>query len=72
MTVPRRICAGYSLGSLVTGSFSTVPGLLLLPYLTDSLAVPAAAAGLIVLLPKAWDVLFNPVAGRISGRCCRT
>lgn len=68
MTVPRRICAGYSLGSLVTGSFSTVPGLLLLPYLTDSLAVPAAAAGLIVLLPKAWDVLFNPVAGRISDR----
>nr|WP_042186049.1 MFS transporter [Kibdelosporangium sp. MJ126-NF4]CEL17048.1 putative GPH family sugar transporter [Kibdelosporangium sp. MJ126-NF4]CTQ91722.1 putative GPH family sugar transporter [Kibdelosporangium sp. MJ126-NF4] len=68
MTVSRRICAGYSLGSLVTGSFSTVPGLLLLPYLTDSLAVPAATAGLLVLLPKAWDVVFNPVAGRISDR----
>ncbi|ALG12729.1 MFS transporter [Kibdelosporangium phytohabitans] len=68
MTVSRRICAGYSLGSLVTGSFSTVPGLLLLPYLTDSLAVPAATAGLLVLLPKAWDVIFNPVAGRISDR----
>jgi GPH family glycoside/pentoside/hexuronide:cation symporter len=45
-----------------------VPGLLLLPYLTDSLGVGAAAAGLLVLLPKAWDVLFNPVAGRISDR----
>jgi GPH family glycoside/pentoside/hexuronide:cation symporter len=65
-TVSRGLCAGYSFGSLVTGSFGTVPGLLLLPYLTDTLGVQAAAAGLIVLLPKAWDVLFNPVAGRIS------
>lgn len=66
--VSRRLCAGYSLGSLVTGSFSTVPGLLLLPYLTDTLGVHAATAGLLVLLPKAWDVLFNPIAGRISDR----
>ncbi|WP_019814885.1 MFS transporter [Saccharomonospora saliphila] len=57
---------GYSLGSFVTGAFGTVPGLLLLPYLTDTMAVPAAAAGAIVLLPKAWDVVFNPVAGRLS------
>jgi Na+/melibiose symporter-like transporter len=63
-----RIKVGYSMGSLVTGAFGTVPGLLLLPYLTDTLAVPAFAAGLLVLLPKAWDVLFNPVAGRISDR----
>ena len=56
----------YSFGSFVTGAFGTVPGLLLLPYLTDTMAVPAAAAGLIVLVPKAWDVLFNPIAGRLS------
>ncbi|WP_199432231.1 MFS transporter [Qaidamihabitans albus] len=62
----RRTRLGYSLGSFVTGAFGTVPGLLLLPYLTDTMAVPAAAAGAIVLLPKAWDVLFNPIAGRIS------
>jgi len=59
---------GYALGSLSTGAFGTVPGLLLLPYLTDTLAVPASVAGLLVLLPKAWDVVFNPVAGRISDR----
>lgn len=59
---------GYALGSLSTGAFGTVPGLLLLPYLTDTLAVSASVAGLLVLLPKAWDVLFNPVAGRISDR----
>src|SRR5262245_58854713 len=59
---------GYSLGSLVTGAFGTVPGLLLLPYLTDNLGVAAGAAGLLVLLPKAWDVAVNPIAGRISDR----
>lgn len=59
---------GYALGSLSTGAFGTVPGLLLLPYLTDTLAVPAFVAGLLVLLPKAWDVVFNPIAGRISDR----
>ncbi|GAB3462164.1 MFS transporter [Actinophytocola sediminis] len=59
---------GYALGSLTCGAFGTVPGLLLLPYLTDTLAVSASVAGLLVLVPKAWDVLFNPVAGRISDR----
>ncbi len=76
MTVPsdtlpqlsRRVRLGYAMGSLVTGSFGTVPGLLLLPYLTDTLGVAAGLAGLLVLLPKAWDVVVNPIAGRISDR----
>jgi hypothetical protein len=50
--LPRRVLAGYSLGSRVTGSFGTVPGLLLLPYLTDTLGITAGVAGLLVLLPK--------------------
>lgn len=56
------------MGSLATGAFGTVPGLLLLPYLTDNLGVTAGLAGVLVLLPKAWDVILNPVAGRISDR----
>ncbi|MFI6260968.1 MFS transporter [Micromonospora sp. NPDC051006] len=66
--LPRRVHGGYALGSLATGAFGTVPGLLLLPYLTDTLGVAAGLAALLVLLPKAWDVLVNPVAGRISDR----
>ncbi|MFY1617891.1 MFS transporter [Micromonospora sp. WMMD736] len=66
--LPRPVHVGYALGSLATGAFGTVPGLLLLPYLTDTLGVAAGVAALLVLLPKAWDVLVNPVAGRISDR----
>ncbi len=56
------------MGSVATGAFGTVPGLLLLPYLTDTLGIGAALAGVIVFAPKAWDVVLNPVAGRISDR----
>ncbi|MEJ2871820.1 MFS transporter [Actinomycetospora sp. OC33-EN08] len=66
--LPARVRRGYALGSVATGTFGTVPGLLLLPYLTDTLGVAAAVAGLIVFVPKAWDVVLNPVAGRISDR----
>ena len=41
---------------------------MLLPFLTDSLGIAALWAGLIVFLPKAWDVVLNPIAGRISDR----
>ncbi len=66
MTPVNRVRAGYALGGVATGSFGTVPGLMLLPYLTERLGVPAALAGVIVFAPKAWDVVLNPIAGRIS------
>ena len=66
--LPGRVRRGYGLGSVATGAFGTVPGLLLLPYLTDRLGIAAGLAGLIVLLPTAWDVLRNPIAGRVSDR----
>ncbi|WP_344304290.1 MFS transporter [Nocardioides bigeumensis] len=67
-SLPRRVRIGYGSGSVATGAFGTVPGLMLLPYLTDSLGIAAIWAGVIVFLPKAWDVVLNPVAGRISDR----
>ncbi|WP_404954855.1 MFS transporter [Streptomyces sp. 147326] len=63
-----RLRFGYASGSLVTGTFTTLPGLLLLPYLTDTLGVGAALAGAIVFVPKAWDALLNPLVGRASDR----
>ncbi len=64
----RGVRVGYGSGSVATGAFGTVPGLMLLPYLTDSLGIASLVAGLIVFLPKAWDVVLNPIAGRISDR----
>ncbi len=66
--LPTGVRAGYGLGSVATGTFGTVPGLMLLPYLTDTSGIAAVLAGFIVFLPKAWDVVLNPIAGRISDR----
>ncbi|WP_310528639.1 MFS transporter, partial [Nocardioides sp.] len=66
--LPRSVRIGYGSGSVATGAFGTVPGLMLLPYLTDELGIAAVWAGLIVFAPKAWDVVLNPIAGRISDR----
>lgn len=59
---------GYGIGSVGTGVFSAVPGLLLLYYLTDMLGVPAAVAGAVLVAPKIWDVLLNPLVGAASDR----
>ena len=68
-TLSRRVRIGYGSGSVATGAFGTVPGLMLLPYLTDTPRHRGAVGRrCIVFLPKAWDVFLNPVAGRISDR----
>ncbi|SOD93370.1 MFS transporter [Blastococcus haudaquaticus] len=64
----RGTHVGYALGSIGTAAFGTVPGLLLLYYLTDVLGVAAGIAGLVVFLPKAWDVVLNPWIGSRSDR----
>ena len=66
--IGRRRLAGYAVGSVGTGIYSTVPGLLLLYFLTDALGVTALVAGLVVTLPKFWDVFFNPTVGAASDR----
>ena len=43
--LPRSVRWGYGSGSVATGAFGTVPGLMLLPYLTDSLGIAALWAG---------------------------
>ena len=68
-TLPRSVRCGYGTGSVATGAFGTVPGLMLLPYLTDTPRHRRRSGpALIVFAPKAWDVVLNPIAGRISDR----
>jgi len=59
----RTTVARYAIGSLGTGGFSTLPGLVLVFYLTDTLGVAAIAAGILVTAAKVWDVVIDPVIG---------
>jgi Na+/melibiose symporter-like transporter len=63
---PRPAALRYAVGALATGTFGTVPGLLLLYFLTDTLDVPAAVASLVIVVPKAWDLVLHPWVGRRS------
>ena len=64
----RGITISYALGSVGTAGFSTVPGLLLAYYLTNSLGVAAGVAVFVLLVPKLWDVVFLPIVGNLSDR----
>ncbi|MBO9625090.1 MAG: MFS transporter [Microbacterium sp.] len=64
---PRTV-ALYSIGSLGTGGYATLPGLVLTYFLTDNLGVAALAAGLIVTSAKVWDVVIDPLIGAASDR----
>ncbi|MGW8565951.1 MFS transporter [Isoptericola sp. NPDC055881] len=68
MTLRRGTIVRYAVGSVGTGGFATLPGLVLVFYLTDTLGVTAALAGLLVTAAKVWDVLIDPVIGAASDR----
>jgi GPH family glycoside/pentoside/hexuronide:cation symporter len=68
MTLRRGTVARYAVGSVGTGGFGTLPGLVLVYYLTDTLGVAALTAGLVVTLAKVWDVVIDPVIGAASDR----
>lgn len=59
---------GYGVGSIGTGIFSTVPGLLLLSFMVRYLQIPPALAGTVIFIPRFWDVVTDPFAGSLSDR----
>jgi glycoside/pentoside/hexuronide:cation symporter, GPH family len=59
---------GYGVGSVGTGIFSTVPGLLLLSFMIRYLEIPPAIAGTVIFIPRFWDVITDPFAGSLSDR----
>ncbi|QAY59946.1 MFS transporter [Microbacterium protaetiae] len=58
----------YAIGSIGTGGFATLPGLVLTYYLTDSLGVAAIVAGIVITAAKVWDVIIDPIVGALSDR----
>ncbi|MTE11860.1 MFS transporter [Nocardia sp. CT2-14] len=61
----------YATGSIGMGVWITVPGLLLLYFLTRTLGVSPLLAGLTLVLPKIVDVLIHPLFGYLSDRQAR-
>ncbi len=62
----RKTIATYAIGSLGTGGFATLPGLVLIYFLTDTLGIMPLLAGILVTVAKVWDVLIDPVIGARS------
>jgi glycoside/pentoside/hexuronide:cation symporter, GPH family len=58
----------YALGSFGTGVFSAVPSVLLLYFCTETLHIAAAVAGAIMLIPKLWSIIWDPLVGNWSDR----
>lgn len=68
---PLGALSAYASGSFGMGVWVTVPGLLLLFFLTDVVGVAASVAGLTLLLPKVIDVVVHPLIGSRSDRQAR-
>lgn len=64
----RLTVAGYALGSLGSGVYSTVPTVLLLFFCTEILRISPGAAAMIMFLPKAWAIVWDPIVGAWSDR----
>jgi sugar (glycoside-pentoside-hexuronide) transporter len=58
----------YALASSGTGMVATVPGVLLMYYMTSVLGIAPALAGLGLFLPKMWDMVWDPMMGALSDR----
>ena len=58
----------FAAGSVGTGGFATLPGLVLIYYITDTLGISPWLAGLVVACTKVWDVFADPLIGGWSDR----
>ncbi len=57
---------GYGFGDIGSNIFIVATGMFLLFFLTNVLNIEPALAGLVLLLPKLWDVVSDPIMGGIS------
>ena len=64
--LPLSTKIGYGLGDVGSNFFIVTTGMFLLFFLTNTLGVEPAVAGLALLFPKLWDVVSDPVMGAIS------
>jgi GPH family glycoside/pentoside/hexuronide:cation symporter len=66
--LPLRTKLGFGVCDLGGNLFFTAMGFWSLNYLTDTVAVPAAWAGMAVMVGKLWDAVTDPMLGFLSDR----
>jgi GPH family glycoside/pentoside/hexuronide:cation symporter len=64
--LPVSLKIGYGFGDIGSNIFIVTTGMFLLYYLTNILQVEPAVAGMVLLIPKLWDVVSDPIMGGIS------
>jgi len=64
--LPFGLKLGYGIGDIGCNIFIVSTGMFLLFFLTDVLGIEPALAGLVLLIPKLWDVVSDPIMGGIS------
>ncbi len=64
--LPIGIKLSYGIGDIANNLFIVTTGMYLLFFLTNVLGVNPALAGTMLLFPKLWDVISDPIMGAIS------
>jgi len=59
---------GYGVADLGNNLFAQALGFVLLIYLTDTVGLSAALAGIALMVGRIWDAFYDPVIGYISDR----
>jgi glycoside/pentoside/hexuronide:cation symporter, GPH family len=59
---------GFGIGDLGGNLFFTAMGFWSLNYLTDTVGIPAVAAGIAIMVAKIWDAVIDPFIGYMSDR----
>ena len=66
--LPLSVKLGFGIGDLGGNLFFTAMGFYSLIYLTDTVGVSAALAGIAILIGKFWDAVTDPLVGFLSDR----
>lgn len=64
--ISKRELIAYGGGAIIDGGGGALIACVILKYMTDGLAIPAAIASTIVMASKMWDAISDPLMGNIS------
>ncbi|WP_205746246.1 MFS transporter [Dyella amyloliquefaciens] len=67
-SLPLRIKGGWALGEIGLASYVAILAMYLLYFMTDVLHISAAYAGVLLLIPRVWNIVIDPIVGQISDR----